>query len=152
MSNKISILFNHIVSVLDAMPLVNTIIIRDDDVIDVEKENIYPLVSLRLIPSPAPKTDLREYRISFEVANQRDDIKVAAPSKLMTDTNFIDNLGICDSIGNDFIMEIIKSHNNFDINIIEDSITDFETIQKDERNCLDGIRFEATFSIHQNGI
>lgn len=152
MSNKQSILLNHIVSIYEALPLVNTIVFKDDDVIDVEKENIYPLVSIVLLASPAPFDDHREFRLGFEIVNQRDDRKVATPSKLMSDTNYIDNVGICDSIGNDFLMEILKTHNDFDINVVEDSVSEFEPVKKDERNCLDGIKFEATFSMHQNSI
>ena len=70
----------------------------------------------------------------------------------MNNTNYIDNVGVCDSIANNFIMEILKTHNNFDINIIDDSITDFEPVKKDERNMLDGVIFQCTFSIHQNDI
>ena len=152
MSNKISQLLTHIVSIYDALPLVNTIIFKDDDVLDVEKENVYPLVSIQLLTSPAPFYEHREYSLRFEILNQRDDRKVATPSKLMSDTNYIDNVGICDSIGNDFLMEILKTHNDFDINIIDDGISEFEPVRKDERNCLDGIKFEATFSMHQNAI
>lgn len=152
MSNKKSILLNHIVSIYDAMPLVNTIVFKDDDVLDVEKENIYPLVSIQLLPSPPPFDDHREFSLGFEILNQRDDRKVSTPSKLMSDTNYIDNAGICDSIGNNFIMEVLKTHNDYDINIVEGSVTDFEPVKKDERNCLDGIKFEATFSMHQNSI
>ena len=152
MSNKISQLLTHIVSIYDAMPLVNTIVFKDDDVIDVEKENIYPLVSIVLLSSPAPFYEHREYSLRFEILTQRDDKKSATPSKLMSDTNYIDNVGICDSIANDFLMEILKTHNDFDINIIDDGVSEFEPIRKDERNCLDGVRFEITFSMHQNAI
>ena len=152
MSNKQSQLLTHIVSIFDAMPLVNTIIFKDDDVLDVEKENVYPLVAIVLLSSPAPFEDRREFRLGFEIVNQRDDRKVATPSKLMSDTNYIDNVGICDSIGNDFLMEILKTHNDFDINVVEDSVSEFEPVKKDERNHLDGIKFEVTFSMHQNAI
>ena len=152
MSNKQSQLLTHIVSIFDAMPLVNTIVFKDDDVLDVEKENVYPLVSIQLLTSPAPFDDRREYRLGFEILNQRDDKKDATPSKLMSDTNYIDNVGICDSIANNFVMEVLKTHNDLDINIIDDGVSEFEPIRKDERNCLDGIKFEATFSMHQNGI
>ena len=152
MSNKISQLLTHIVSIYDDMPLVNTIVFKDDDVLDVEKENVYPLVSIQLLPSPAPFDDRREYSLRFEILNQRDERKIATPSKLMSDTNYIDNVGICDSIANNFVMEILKTHNDFDINIIDDGVTEFEPIRKYERNCLDGVRFEVTFSIHQNAI
>mgnify|MGYP003645568155 FL=1 len=70
----------------------------------------------------------------------------------MKDTNYIDNMGITDSIANNFIMEILKTHNIHDININEDSITSFIPIKKDERNTLDGISFECTFTMHQNDI
>ena len=152
MANQLSVLLNHIVSVFEADPLVNTILFVDDDTLDNEKENIYPLVSLQLLPSPKPEQDLRAYTFAIEVLNQRDDIKTATTSKLMIDTNYIDNVGITDSIANNFVMEILKTHNNFDINIDEDSITDFEPVKKDERNCLDGWKFECTFTIHQNDI
>ena len=152
MSNKISQLLTHIVSIYDAMPLVNTIVFKDDDVLDVEKENVYPLVSIQLLTYPFSVDDSRRFVLRFEILNQRDDRKVATPSKLMSDTNYIDNVGICDSIGNDFLMEILKTHNDFDINIIDDGISEFEPIRKDERNCLDGVRFEVTFSMHQNSI
>ena len=152
MSNKQSVLLNHIVSIYDALPLVNTIIFKDDDVLDVEKENVYPLVSIQLLTSPAPFYEHREYSLRFEILNQRDDKKVATPSKLMSDTNYIDNVGICDSIANDFVLEVLKTHNDLDINIIDDGISEFEPIRKDERNCLDGVRFEVTFSMHQNAI
>lgn len=152
MSNKISQLLTHIVSIYDAMPLVNTIVFKDDDVLDVEKENVYPLVSIVLLSSPAPFDEHREFRLGFEIVNQRDDRKVATPSKLMSDTNYIDNIGICDSIANNFVLEVLKTHNDFDINIIDDGVSEFEPIRKDERNCLDGIKFEATFSMHQNAI
>ncbi len=73
-------------------------------------------------------------------------------SKLMKNTNYIDNMGITDSIANNFIMEILKTHNIHDININEDSITLFTPIKKDERNMLDGFSFECTFEMHQNDI
>lgn len=152
MSNKISQLLTHIVSIYDAMPLVNSIVFKDDDVLDVEKENVYPLVSIQFLTSPAPFDEHREYSLRFEVLNQRDDKKVATPSKLMSDINYIDNIGICDSIANNFVLEVLKTHNDLDINIIDDGVSEFEPIRKDERNCLDGVRFEVTFSMHQNSI
>lgn len=152
MSNKVSQLLTHIVSIYDALPLVNTIVFKDDDVLDVEKENVYPLVSIQLITSPKPDQYYREYRLGFEILNQRDDVKIEKTSKLMLDTNYIDNIGICDTIANDFLMEILKTHNDLDIDVIEDSISEFEPIRKDERNCLDGVKFEATFIMHQNAI
>lgn len=152
MANQLSKLLNHIVSIFESNDLVNTIVFKDDDVLDVEKENIYPLVSLLLLPSPKPEQDLRAFSFSIEVLNQRDDLKVSTSSKLMSDTNYIDNIGITDSIANNFVMEILKTHNDLDINIDEDSISEFTPVKKDERNNLDGVKFELTFTMHQNNI
>jgi len=152
MSNKASILLNFIVDTFRENPLVNTIVFKDDYVLDVEKENVYPLVSIQLLSSPAPFDDHREFTLGFEILNQRDDRKVVTPSKLMSDTNYIDNVGICDSIGNDFVMKITKTHNEYDINIIENGVSEFDPVKKDERNMLDGVKFEITFSMHQNAI
>ena len=68
----------------------------------------------------------------------------------MLDTNYIDNVNICDSIGNNLIMEVLKTHNEFDINI--SNVSDFQPIRKDERNNLDGVKFEIEFSLHQNSV
>ena len=150
MANQISQLLTHVVSVFDAMPLVNTIVFKDDDVLDTEKENVYPLVNIVLLSSPAPVEDLREFRLGFEILNQRDDIKKSTPSKLLSDINYIDNIGITDTIGNDFVMEVLKTHNDLDINITE--VSEFVPVRKDERNNLDGVKFEVLFSMHQNSI
>ena len=150
MANQVSNLLNYAVGVFDSMPLVNTIGFKDDDVIDVEKENIYPLVTIQLKPYPAPEWNAKQLRLAFEINNQRDDRKIATPSKLMTDTNYIDNIGICDSIANNFVMEVMKAHNDYNIEIVE--VSEFEPVRKDERNCLDGIKFEATFIVPQNEV
>lgn len=152
MANQLSSLLNLVVDTFESMPLVHTRVLKDDDVVDVEKENVYPLAVIRLMKSPAPTVDLREYRLAFEIFNQRDDRKIPTPSKLMLDTNYIDNIGICDSIANNFILDFLKTHNDIDAGIVDGSISDFETVRKDERNCLDGIKFEATFYTHQNNI
>lgn len=152
MANQFSKVTAFIVDIFDQMELVNTISLKDTDVIDVENKNNYPIVSIRHISSPRPQQNLREFSFKIEVLNQRDDTKTPTPSKLLTDTNYIDNVNICDSIANNFIMQILKHHNDFNIDIVESSISDFEPIQKLERNCLDGISFEATFLINQNAI
>ncbi len=152
MANQLSNILKEVVSVFDSMPLVNTVVFKDDNVVDVEKENVYPLVSISLLSSPAPEMNLREFRLAFEVYNQRDDRKIATPSKLMLDTNYIDNIGICDTIANNFVLTFYKTHNDIDAGIVDDSVSEFEPVRKDERNCLDGIKFEVTFFTHQNNI
>lgn len=152
MANQLSKLLTLVVYTLEAMPLVNTVVFKDDNVVDVEKENVYPLVSIRLLSGSAPKLDIRNYVLSFEVYTQRDDRKIATPSKLLLDTNYIDNIGICDSIANNFVLEFLKSHNEFDIGIVDDGVSEFDPVEKDERNSLDGIKFTVQFYTHQNNI
>lgn len=152
MAYQISNIFNYIIATFQSMPLVNTIVIKDDDVIDVEKENIYPLVSINLLPSPAPNYYFRKYILEVGVYNQRDDRKVATPSKLLTDTNYIDNLAICDTIANNFVMEVMKSHNDFNIIVEDGDVSEFDFKRKDERNTLDGVTFRITLLINNNDI
>lgn len=152
MANQLSSLLKLVVDTFESMPLVNTVVFKDDDVVDVQKENVYPLVSISLLTSPAPGLNEKEYRIAFEVFNQRDDRKTPTPNKLMLDTNYIDNIGICDTIANNFVLSFYKTHNDIDAGIVDDSVSEFEPVRKDERNCLDGIKFEATFYTHQNNI
>lgn len=141
MSSKI---INYVVSVLEANPLVNTISLRDDDVIDVEKSNVYPLVAMRLLTSTKFE-DRVVTKIGFKIIIVRDFIPKAQPSKLMTDTNYIDNIAICDSIGNDLILELLKVDN--EQNIFVEVYSDFEyTIN------LDGVNFTIDFVTAQNGI
>ena len=150
MANQVSKLLNHVVSVFDANPLVHTIVFKDDDVVDVEKENVYPLVSIRLIESPEQEPDVYFESMEISVINQRDKLPISTPSKLMSDVNYIDNINICSSILNDFYLEILKSHNDLDIDIFNKSSV--KPVSKDERNGLDGKVQEFTFSLHQNAI
>ena len=152
MASQLSSLLKLVWNTFDEMPLVNTTVFKDDNVVDVEKENVYPLVSISLLTSPAPDLNAKEYRIAFEIFNQRDDRKIPTPNKLMLDTNYIDNIGICDTIANNFVLSFYKTHNDIDAGIVDDSVSEFEPARKDERNCLDGIKFEATFYTHQNNI
>jgi hypothetical protein len=46
MANQLSSLLKLVWTTFDEMPLVNTVVFKDDDVVDVEKENVYPLVSI----------------------------------------------------------------------------------------------------------
>jgi hypothetical protein len=141
MSSKI---INYLVQVLEANPLVNTISLRDDDVIDVEKSNVYPLVAMRLLTSTKEENRVLT-KIGFQIKMLRDFIPKSQPSKLMTDTNYIDNIAICDSIGNDLILELLKVDN--DLNIFIETYTDFEYTTN-----LDGVVFSIDFVTAQNGI
>ena len=132
MANQLSSLLKLVWNTFDEMPLVNTTVFKDDNVVDVEKENVYPLVSISLLTSPAPRLNEKEYRIAFEIFNQRDDRKIPTPSKLMLDTNYIDNIGICDTIANNFVLSFYKTHNDIDAGIVDDSVSEFEPVRKDE--------------------
>ena len=147
MANQISKLLNNIVTVFEDIPLVNTIVFNDSDVIDLEKENIYPLVNIRLTTSTKNENDVL-VNIDFEILNQRDFIPKSTPSKLMLDTNYIDNINICDSIGNRFILDYLKVQSDIFLN----QYSEFTFVQKDERNALDGVKFNCIFLVRQNGI
>jgi hypothetical protein len=83
MATQLSTLLTFIEDTFLADPMVNTVVFKDDDAVDVEKENIYPLVNITLLPSPRPDQNGRSYTLKFEVLNQRDDIKFIAPPQAL---------------------------------------------------------------------
>jgi hypothetical protein len=82
MASQLSTLLTFIEDTFQANPMVNTVVFKDDDAIDVEKENIYPLVNIILLPSPRPDQNMRAFTIKFEILTQRDDIKFIPPPQV----------------------------------------------------------------------
>ena len=105
-------LTNYIVNRFDADEMVNTISLSDNNIIDTKKENIYPLVSISFngaeIEEDIPNgLAFKKYDYTISVLQQRDARKEMKPSKLMADTNWIDNMNECDSICTNFINYVV---------------------------------------------
>ena len=138
---------NYIINRFDADELVNTIALNDKEIVDTKKENIFPLVSL-FYDGTTPDDDNKLYQFTIYVLQQRDARKETQPSKLMTDTNWIDNLNECESIAMRFINYVRRMELE---NIAIDTISDLEPLSEYGGANLDGYRFEVTISIPNTG-
>jgi len=138
---------NYIVNRFDQDEMVNTIALSDNSIIDTKKENIYPLVTISFNGTEIEEaTDiaLKKYDFTISVLQQRDSNRKVKPSKLMEETNWIDNMNECDSICTNFINYIRRMELD---NLNVDSLSILEPLQNYGGANLDGFRFDITLSI-----
>ena len=140
----ISKITNYIVNRFQQDELVNTITL---EVIDVKKENIYPLVAIEF-NSKTPNDDLLLYNYTIHILQQRDSNRKMKPSKLLEESNWIDNLNECDSIAMNFINYIRRMEIDENITIIA---TDLEPLSGFGGANLDGFIFDITLSVPNTG-
>lgn len=90
MLNKV---YNYIIERFKADDMVHTITFNDTFVVDTQKENIYPIVAINLQSiSEDVANALNLYTFRIYCLQKRDVQRIMTPSKLMDDTNLIDNL------------------------------------------------------------
>ena len=146
----INAITNYIVALFQKDELVNTITFKDNEVVDIEKENVLPLVSIRFTNrSEDPDNELYVYNYKIGIYQQRDTRKVVQPSKLMEDTNWIDNLAECESIANNFVNYIERIEIDENINI--DSLSDLLPVSNYASSNLDGFSFDYGLSYPNTG-
>lgn len=146
--NELSILNDYIISVFNAMPLVNTISIVTTLEMDSNKENIYPLVNVDLTDSEIQDDAIiATYRCS--IVQLRDVKPRVTDSKLMNDTNLLDNQNETHSIAAKFINTITRLHN--DNNIMVEEVSTLTPL-KNYMGGLDGFQFDIDLSIHNKGL
>jgi hypothetical protein len=142
--NEISIIMDYVIELFNSNNLVNTISTVDDEMIDANKENIYPVVNLDLQYSII-ENDVIVVSLKITVVQQRDQRPVILSSKLMTDTNFIDNINETHSICQKFINYLTRKNNNKNIEIRSISNVDF--LKEWRQNKLDGCVFVILLTI-----
>lgn len=146
--NESSLIYDFIIAEFDANDLVNTISIVPTAVIDTNKENIYPLVNVDLIDIET-QTDYLIYNFTVVVIQQRDIKPIKLDSKLMTNTNYIDNINETVSIANRFI-NVVEKQNN-DSNIELQSLSRLKVLKEWGTGICDGVRFDISLSIPNMG-
>jgi len=139
---------NYIVNRFQQDEMVNTIALSDNDIIDTKKENIYPLVTISFNGGEVAEDDLKKYDFTISVLQQRDATRKVKPSKLMDETNWIDNMNECDNICTKFINYIRRMELD---NINIDSLSILEPLNRFGGADLDGFRFDITLSIPNTG-
>lgn len=146
--NEISILNNWIISEFDKNNLVNTISIVPTIQMDANKENVYPLVNIDMLSSTI-QSDVVIVSFEISIVQQRDKRPVKTDSKLLDDTNYIDNVNETHSIAERFI-NVLDRQNN-DLNIELNTISKLDFLKEFSRENLDGVQFTIDLSIPNSG-
>jgi hypothetical protein len=142
--NEISELLNFIIERFQADSLVNTITMQSNYDLDSQKENLYLLVNINYKEADVQTDTIIAY-FEITILQQREVQPVATDSKLMFDTNLIDNLNETMAVGNKFV-KYLNLKNNL-LNAELDSITRFTTIKERPANNVDGYKFSCGISI-----
>lgn len=145
--NEISTLITFVVNHFKSNKLVNTISTLPTDQLDINKENIYPLVNIDLVNSTIsyPDADMLTVNFLITVLQQRDIIPEVIDNKLLLNTNWIDNMNECHSISNKFITNLLRQNN--DENIFLDSSSAIVFLNESYTSGLDGNQFNINLSL-----
>jgi hypothetical protein len=146
--NEISILNNWIISEFDKNNLVNTISIVPTLQMDSNKENVYPLVNIDMLNSVV-QNDVIVVSFEITIVQQRDKRPVKTDSKLLNDTNYLDNVNETHSIAERFINVLDRQNNSLNIEL--DTISKLEFLKEYSRENLDGVQFTIDLSIPNLG-
>lgn len=146
--NELNEIRNYLINWFKADLLVNTITTLRDDLIDTNKETIYPLVNCEyLISDVLEDVILVSYKI--KALDQNDVYTTPTDSKLLEDTNEQDimneTFNICQSFINSF-----RQYNTKNIEI--QSKSTLTPIKYEKLNGLSGHSFDITFSIPNIGV
>lgn len=145
--NELSLMQAFVIAQFQSNNLVNTISTVETDDIDLNKENVYALVNLDL-----RDTDILDDAVIvtylITIVQARDIVPRKTDSKLLGDTNYIDNLNETHSIAQRFINYLTRQNNDENIEI--DNLSSV-TILKDWRSGLDGVQFTIDLSIPNLG-
>lgn len=146
--NDLQLIYNFIINQFNSIDLVNTISIVPSIDIDGNKENIYPLVNIDLIDSDV-STDAVTTTFKITVVQQREVTNKKTDSKLLTDTNYLDNVNETHFICQKFINYLQWQNNDHNIEI--QNISRLNPLKNKGKNGLDGFDFEIDLSIFNNG-
>lgn len=145
--NEISVLYDYVINEFRLNPLVNTITTVVTSGLDINKENIYPLVNIDLVSSTVSYPDAEMLSVNFQitVVQQRDIIPNVTDNKLLLNSNWRDNINETHSIANTFISKIMRQLNLHNINV--ESVTAITFFDESYINGLDGCQFGINLTI-----
>lgn len=146
--NELSILLSFIIDTFKSNSLVNTVSMVSNYEIDTNKENIYMLVNFDLTETEV-LSDVVLCYFDITAVQQRDITNTAEDSKLLIDSNFIDNLNETHSVLQRFINYLEQQNNIYNIELA--SKTRLKPIKNKPLNGLDGFRFSCSLSIPNKG-
>lgn len=146
--NEITLLNEYIINHFENEDLVNTISIVPTMEIDINIENIYPLVNIDMTQS-----DIQEelITVSFIITavQQRDTKPKELDNKLLNDSNYLDNMNETHSVIEKFMNVLLRQNNDSNIDIVSQSKVRF--LKKWSRSSLDGCQITIDLSIPNIG-
>jgi hypothetical protein len=143
--NETSKINKYIIDDFSSNDLVNTISIVETGLIDLNKENIHPLVNVDLIDAEV-QDDAIIYEFIITAVQKRDINPQAIDSKLLNDSNYLDNINETLSIAQKFINRLRRFNNDENIEIV--SISNLDFLKDFRGGGLDGVQFTINLSIH----
>lgn len=146
--NEIQIVYDWLINHFSTNILVNTVSILPTVELDQNKENIYPLVNIDFInKETTPQAIFATFKII--VIQQRDTRPVSTNNKLLTDTNYLDNVNETANICTRFFNVLTGQNNAFNIEL--ESNPNEKHLRNWGINRCDGFQFEITLSIPNQG-
>jgi len=146
--NEVSKMYDFLIGLFQSNDLVNTISLVNTMDIDSNKENIYPLVNLDL-----RETETQDQAIVFSfritILQQRDIKPIKIDSKLLRNTNYVDNLNETHSILNKVINYLIRQNNDYDIEIVQQGTN--KILKEWGLSNLDGLQLDIDLAIPNEG-
>lgn len=146
--NEVSKMYDFLIGLFQSNDLVNTISLVNTLDIDSNKENIYPLVNLDL-----RETETQDQAIIFSfritVVQQRDIKPIKIDSKLLINTNYVDNLNETHSILNKVINYLVRQNNDYDIEIVQQGTN--KILKEFGLSNLDGVQIDIDLAIPNEG-
>ena len=146
--NEIQIVYDWLINHFTASDLVHTVSILPTSELDQNKENIYPLVNIDFINK---ETDEQVILVTYKITviQQRDSQPIKTNNKLLTDTNYLDNVNETANICTRFFNVLTGQNNSYNIEL--DSNTTEKPLRNWGINTCDGFQFEVTLSIPNQG-
>ena len=146
--NELTLLNNFVIDRFDNNPLVNTISIVPTFDLDFNKENIYPLVNIDMTDIDI-QTDAFVVTYKITILQQRDIKPIKTNSKLLNDSNYLDNMNETNSIAADFINYLRWKNNDLVVEI--QNLSTLTPLENYKGNGLDGVQFDIDLSIYNRG-
>lgn len=146
--NELTLLNDFVIGRFDINPLVNTISIVPTFDLDFNKENIYPLVNIDLTDVDI-QTDAFVVTYKITILQQRDIKPIKTNSKLLNDSNVLDNMNETSSIAADFINYLRWKNNDLVVEL--QNLSTLTPLRNYKGNGLDGFQFDIDLSIYNRG-
>ena len=142
--NSVAIIHKFLIDYFSTDDLVNTVTLRKTSEIDENLNNIYQLVNLDMISSNVDEQVIT-FDFTITALQQRDTIPKVTDNKLLTDTNYLSNMGETHFVLSRFLNYLNKNDNDYLIDSIQ--INSMRPLSGYNRQNLDGWQVTVQFEL-----